>query len=84
MKEDYCFGRIDIKRNFNKRGGKFLYVIYIQGENERQLDWTGKIFFDKKAMSWMIELEKPILFSFEELKFIIDSSNLIREDLKDE
>ncbi len=80
MKKDYYLGRIHIERNFNKRGGKFFYVIRVNGEKEDST-WYGKIFFNKKK-GWNIEFEKPVTFSSSELNFVVETIKLIEEDLK--
>lgn len=56
MKETYVIGALKIERNFNKRGGKFFYVIW------KHKDWIGKILFNKKKNSWIIEFEDEIPF----------------------
>ncbi len=80
MKEDYVRGKIDIKRNFNKRGGKFFYVIY-RKDDLSTLDWLGRIYFVKKLKCWRMDLENNKQVSEDELKFIREVIVLIEGEL---
>ena len=79
MKEDYNLGEIEIQRNFNKRGGKFFYVIRRKFDSSGK--WLGKIYFVKKFRCWRIELERSGKFTEEETKFIQETLEKIEEEL---
>ena len=48
---------LEFVRNFNKRGGRFFFVIY------RDEEWIGKIFFKRKLDLWCVEFENKVMLS---------------------
>lgn len=75
--ETYFDGKIKIIRNFNKKGGKYFYVV------DKQDKWIGKIFFDKNIGDWLFSAETPehlSILTYDEKAFVFETLNQIRRD----
>lgn len=85
--ETYEEGKIKICRNFNKRGGKFFYVIFKKIEETMPSEWLGKIMFDPEINNWKIEFEgekELCAVDNEERIYITKILKEIKGDYKDE
>ena len=76
--EKYQKGKISIIRNFNKRGGKFFYVIYKNDE------WLSEIVYIKALGIWGVNGSNNKIFNLkkEEKDFIFEVKKNIEKEFE--